>query len=374
MDFPPHKDGITTLSAETAKRLGGRYKGFCVIGPMAKGDGEFDKAQKYKIYRSPLYDSGYLKIIPLLFLVPFVVIKHRIDNIIATNIGYGGFIAYILSKMRKLEYIVTAQGYEFLKFKDNRLIKGIYLNIYRNSKAIIACSKYVKDMLVEQGINGNKIIVAYPGVDITRYRPREVPEEFFNQHALKGKRIILTVSRLMRRKGHDYVIRALKYVMKEVPNVMYVVVGKGPARDFLGKLAIEAGMDKNIMFVGEVSDEDLVYYYNACELFIMPSREIEEDGHVEGLGIVYLEANACMKPVIGGRSGGVPEAIVDGKTGLLADPSDEADIAGKILKIMNNRQLAENMGRNGFERVKRDFNWDTYADKYIGALKTPRDP
>jgi phosphatidylinositol alpha-1,6-mannosyltransferase len=364
MDFPPHKDGITTLSKELARRLGESFDNFIVIGPKAPGDLAFDAAQHYRVYRSPWYEYGYLKIVPLLFLVPYVVLKHKVDTVIATNIGYGGVIAYLLSGFVRLTYIVTAQGYEFLKFNRITPIKNLYLRTYRKAKGIIACSAYVKDMLVRFGSDPEKIQVVYPAVDMDRFKPQQPPREFIEKNGLQGKKVVLTVARLIERKGHAYVLRALEEVSGQFPDTMYVIVGKGPERERLEKIAAEKGISDRVKFVGETTDEDLLNYYNACDMFVMPSRSIEADGHVEGFGIVFLEANACGKPAVGGRSGGVPEAIIDGKTGFLVDPIDKHDIAEKIMCILKDPALGKRLGQQGYERVRGDFSWDLYAEQF----------
>ena len=110
-------------------------------------------------------------------------------------------------------------------------------------------------------------------------------------------------------------------------------------------------------------DDELSKYYRACDVFIMPSREIPERGDAEGFGIVYLEANACGKPVIGGRSGGVPSAILDGVTGLLVNPLSTEEISGSLRKLLLNNELAKKLGANGRMRVEEELNWDIIANK-----------
>ena len=174
--------------------------------------------------------------------------------------------------------------------------------------------------------------------------------------------MILSAGRLVERKGHDHVLRALGRVKQDFPEVLYLITGSGPAEERLQILAGELGLQAFVRFSGRVSDEDLNGYYNACEFFIMPSREIPEEGHVEGFGIVYLEANACAKPVLGGRSGGVAEAIEEGKTGLLADPQSIEDIAGQMLFLLSHPEEARKMGAQGLERLRREFSWPRYAE------------
>jgi phosphatidylinositol alpha-1,6-mannosyltransferase len=119
-----------------------------------------------------------------------------------------------------------------------------------------------------------------------------------------------------------------------------------------------------------VADEDLPDVYALSDVFVMPSRERLEEKDVEGFGLVFLEANACAKPVIGGRSGGIPDAIVDGITGLLVDPQDPADIADALARLLVDKDLAIRLGRQGRSRVVRDFNWTRVGDRVQGILET----
>ncbi len=118
-----------------------------------------------------------------------------------------------------------------------------------------------------------------------------------------------------------------------------------------------------MIFAGEVKEEEIPLYYMACDLFIMPSYEIKEKGDVEGFGIAYLEANACGKPVIGGRSGGVTDAVIDGETGLLIDPLNINQIAEALIKLLTNSGLARKLGEEGRRRIKKELNWRKIAQE-----------
>ena len=115
--------------------------------------------------------------------------------------------------------------------------------------------------------------------------------------------------------------------------------------------------------MGKIPEEELAFLYNACEIFVMPSREIENEGHIEGFGIVYLEAGACAKPVIGGRSGGVSEAVREGQTGLLVDPNSPSDLCDKILDLLAHPEKARALGEGGLHWVRKTFNWEDYANQ-----------
>jgi len=181
-------------------------------------------------------------------------------------------------------------------------------------------------------------------------------------------RIILTVGGLVARKGHDMVIRALPRLRQTVPDVMYLIVGDGPYRTQLETLAVALGVQDHVIFVGKVPGEYLPDIYALSDVFVMPSREQLNVCDVEGFGIVFLEANACGKPVVGGRSGGIPDAIIDGVTGLLVNPHDPEDIANALARLLTDGDLAVRIGRQGRLRVASDFNWARLGRRVRGIL------
>ena len=368
VDFPPHTDGVSTLSRELCARIAGRGVPLLALGPRDRGAKEFDGRQSYGVIRVPGYEWGYLRFLPLLLATPVVVFRHGVRKIFAMNIAYGGILSWALSFLKPLEYLTFAYGYEFEKVKRNPLLRKLYLSIYRRSVAVAACSKLVKEKLVQFGVEGKKIHVLYPAVDTEKYRPTAVPGNYLEEKGLKGKKILLSVGRLIERKGHDRVLRALPRMIQSFPEVFYAIVGIGPYERNLREEVRRLKLEDHVRFFGRVPEEELNWLYNACDLFVMPSREIADGGHIEGFGIVYLEANACAKPVIGGRSGGVVEAVRDGETGFLVDPERPGEIAEKALYLLSHPKEAQAMGERGLQWVRETFDWERYTDQALGLL------
>jgi phosphatidylinositol alpha-1,6-mannosyltransferase len=156
------------------------------------------------------------------------------------------------------------------------------------------------------------------------------------------------------------VLEALAKVVREAPNVKYLIAGDGPEKDRLQEQARQLGIADKVIFAGDVPHGEIRDFYNLCDVFIMANR-LEEGGDVESFGMVFTEANAVGKPVIGGRSGGTAEAVLDGKTGFLADPGNADEIAQRLLLLLENEDLAKRMGSAGLARVRSDFNWPTRA-------------
>ena len=174
--------------------------------------------------------------------------------------------------------------------------------------------------------------------------------------------VLLTVSRLVEYKGIQRVIEAMPRILSEVPNTRYVVVGDGEYREELMRLACASPARDSIVFLGTVTDAEKLECYERCSVFVMPSE-------VEGFGIVFLEANAFGKPVIGGDVMGVPEAIADGETGLLVDPYNVDAMAEATVHLLRNPDEARRLGENGRRRVAREFTWEASAEKFLAATR-----
>jgi phosphatidylinositol alpha-1,6-mannosyltransferase len=184
---------------------------------------------------------------------------------------------------------------------------------------------------------------------------------------LTGKRVIVTVGRLVDRKGHDMIIRALPKVLNDIPETVYLIVGRGPTEERLQALAREVGVENHIVFCGFVPEAELLAHYHAGDVFAMPNREVR--GDTEGFGIVFVEAGACGKPVIAGRSGGAVEVVAEGVTGFLVNPLDVHEIAETLTTLLQNRDLAARMGEAGRARVEQHYNYQQVAANIAGFLR-----
>ena len=172
---------------------------------------------------------------------------------------------------------------------------------------------------------------------------------------------MLSVGRLSRRKGFDMIIRCLPQLLQQGLDIQYVLIGIGEDSDYLTGLAIELGISERVHLLGHVSPEDLPRWYNACDLFAMPNRNI--NGDTEGFGMVYLEAAACGKPVISGKAGGTGSAVIDGITGLRVDGEKVEEVAAAMKKLLTDREYASRLGGQGYSRAIADFSWEAVALK-----------
>jgi phosphatidylinositol alpha-1,6-mannosyltransferase len=275
-----------------------------------------------------------------------------------------------LVRLSGCRMICVAHGLEVTRSMP-RLKRQWLIRTLSRCYSIVAVSAFTRDSLVNRfHLDPSGILVLPNGVDSDRFRSGLDASEIRRRHGLDGKRIILTLARVVERKGHDQVIRAMPRILEVIPTAMYLIAGpeQGSFSDRLRDLAEKLGVGPAVVFAGSLSLSDVPLYYNACDVYVMPSRELAKAGDTEGFGITFLEANACGKPVVGGRSGGVADALEDGVTGSLVDPSDPEEVAYQLIRLLSDADLAQRMGRAGRERVLTSYTWDRIAAKFSEKL------
>jgi phosphatidyl-myo-inositol dimannoside synthase len=260
-----------------------------------------------------------------------------------------------------------------LEIMDERLRASI-LPAMLDADMLITISEFTRAFVESAGVPQSRIVKIRPGADPARFRPGLNCRDLVRRLGVSGRPTLLTVSRIVkanRYKGHDVVLRALAGVVAQIPDIAYVIAGEGDDLDYLEQLAREFGIQENVIFAGHVSDEELPLLYNACDAFVMCSREDRGRRGIlaEGFGMAFVEASACGKPVIAGRSGGVPDAVCEGVTGLLVDPRDSDAVAAAIVKVLRDREFANRLGANGRQWVETEMNWTRAADEFARAME-----
>ena len=180
--------------------------------------------------------------------------------------------------------------------------------------------------------------------------------------------MLLSVARLVPRKGIDTVLQALPQLLAQSPDLQYWIVGNGPARVSLGRQAQELGLIQAVRFMDKVSDSELPEIYRRATIFVLPARADYHAGSVEGFGIVYLEASASGLPVVAARSGGAAEAVIENETGLLVPPDDPAALGQALQRLLDDAQMRQEMGRAGRRWVEREMNWDRVGRQFISII------
>jgi phosphatidylinositol alpha-1,6-mannosyltransferase len=363
IDFPPEKGGIhdyaygliSQIPAEETTVLTNKIKD-------AAASEQFDQKTDFEIIRKRIFwnSNKLLLIVSQLILVfQLIILKWRkkADEIHFVNIFPVGIAGPFMKTFFGVKYFPYVHGLDVMGMVNSKLFP-LLLFILRRSEKVIANSQYTKSKLVELGIPEMQIVIIPPGLNVNKLiGGSEFNEDIRDKYDLHGKKVMITVSRLVERKGHDVTLKAISHVIERIPSLKYLICGDGPHRGELERLVKLYGLETVVVFTGGITDHELHQIYECSDLFVMPSRDIKEKGDVEGFGIVFLEANYYRLPVIAGNSGGIPDAVKDEITGYLVNPLDEKEIANRIEELITDEGLARTMGNNGYDWVINHCLW-----------------
>lgn len=210
-----------------------------------------------------------------------------------------------------------------------------------------------------------------PGIDTDHFSPRPDSLQLRNELKLVDKKVMISVGRLVHRKGQDTLIEALPQILQSVPDAHLIFVGEGPYKEYLVKRANDLEVSHAITFIGRIQYADLPRYICVGDVFAMPSRSRLAGLEVEGLGIVYLEASACGLAVIGGNSGGAPDAVIEGETGLAVDGTSSKAVAEAAITLLSDPERARQMGARGRQWIIDEWRWEIWSKKFENLLTQP---
>ncbi|MGE5426021.1 MAG: glycosyltransferase family 4 protein [Bacillota bacterium] len=276
-----------------------------------------------------------------------------------------GTAALIARLVKTFRFAVFLHGMDLpfaLKTPRKRWLSKLIL---KRAGFIICANSRVKEILLDFLPElQDKVVIINPGV-VAQATDKAIKEELKDKYGLEGKKVLLSVGRLVERKGIDQAIKAFSQV--EDASAIYLIAGDGPERRRLEELASQSAAAARILFLGAIKEEEKWPLLDLCDIFITVSREIEDD--FEGFGIVYLEANLMGKPVIAGRSGGVGDAVEDEVNGLLVNPLATTEITAAISELFAQPEEAFRLGSQGKSRAENNFSWSRQVAKLQGAIE-----
>lgn len=361
LDFPPSPGGIQTSAYNTCIAL--QDEPLIVLAPYVSAGKDFDRQQNFRIIRPRLrlFNAGrWGKLFYLLwsfFIIFKLSLRRRIKIILCSHV-WSGFPAAFLYKLKRTPYIVFTHALEIMDENSSFFVK----KILRTASYVICYSEFTKERIIDLGIKQEKIKKLFPAVNLNAVESSEQERNNLKKRLNIGsEKIILTVARFYDYKGIDMVIEALPYICRSIDHIKYIILGFKEQADInalRGRARRLNVADRIIFLESDMDYRQVLKYFDLCDIFIMASRKIVLKRKVlaEGLGIVFLEANAFGKPVIGGNSGGIPDAVVDGVTGILVNPLDPKEIADAAIKLLRDEGLARRLGENGKRRVRQEFN------------------
>jgi len=214
----------------------------------------------------------------------------------------------------------------------------------------------------------NSMVKIAPGIDTDHFSPRADAATLRAELGLAQKKVIVSVGRLVHRKGQDTLVEAMPSILAAIPDAHVLFIGEGPYKDYLVKRASQLGVDYAISFIGRIQYAELPRHICVGDIFAMPSRSRLAGLEVEGLGIVYLEASACGLAVIGGKSGGAPDAVLEGETGFAVDGTSASEVAEAAITLLKNPGLAQQMGARGRQWIIEEWRWELWSTRFSALL------
>ena len=366
--FLPHAGGSRFYYFNLFKRIAGYGDEITIITSKVSGWQQFDareRTSRFKIKRhfKPLLNHSYSqlpKVAGPMLVAWSECLFRRPDILHCGDLYPEGLIGVTLKKALGMPFVAYCHGEDITLTGERRFQPNLRNAIYQNADAVIANGDFAFDSLLHIGIEREKIHKITPGLDTGVFFPEESDGKLRERYGIDGKDVVvMTVARLVPRKGHARIIRALAELRAEIREFRYVIVGRGPIETELRMLASQLNMLDKVIFAGFVPESELNRHYNMADIMAMPNTEVA--GDLEGFGMVFLEANAAGKPVIGGRSGGTSAAVADGETGFLVDSDTDVELRDALRKLLTDRSLRERMGAEGLRRARAEFDWDSRA-------------
>jgi phosphatidylinositol alpha-1,6-mannosyltransferase len=369
-DFGPRAGGIETFVMGLIERA---PKGSIIVYTSAQGD-------------TTSYDQSWLRDFgvevirdPSKILLPTPRVIRSVKKVIARGsikqVFFGaaaplGVMARALRRKGVVNIVALTHGHEVwwaklwpfssaISFIGNNVDHLTYLGEFTKSEIAKALSTKAKSRLIKIA----------PGIDTDHFAPDLGSIQLRRDLGLVDKKVIVSVGRLVHRKGQDFLIQSLPAILEKHPTAHILMVGEGPYRKNLTKMVEKLKLSQAVTFIGRIQYKDLPRYICAGDIFAMPSRSRLAGLEVEGLGIVYLEASSCALPVVAGRSGGAPDAVDEGVTGFSVDGTSTVEISSAIIKLLDDPAKAKEMGAAGRSWIIEKWRWEIWSKQFNVLFK-----
>lgn len=356
MDFYPSVGGVAEYWKGLSRHM--PRSEWVVLAPELPV-GVFENDVAYTLHRRRFFSKWmWPRWIRLIFTIIRLIKKEHIRCIIAGQLLPVGSAVRVVSFLTGTPYVVSLHGMDLGMAARSYRKFATASGILKHARTIIVNSSDTARRALQFGVSESCLSVVYPCADM--------PPSSHRTRSGERYPILFTLARLVRRKGIQYVLEALSDIVKAFPSCMYVIAGGGQMRRELAQSVRSRGLENHVIFTGIISDEKKAEYFGMCDIFVM--TPYEERGDVEGFGMVYLEANSYGKPVIATHSGGISDAVIDGKTGLLIEEKNSKAITDAVVRLARDPDLSQRLGKQGYDRVKEEFQWGTQSDKLRNIL------
>ncbi len=367
-DFGPRAGGIETFIIGLIQRL--PHSSIIVYTSFQEDSEEYDQAWMRDYGVEVIRDrSKILLPTPRVNRAVAMIIRKR--SIATVAFGAAAPLAWMSSTLRRAgakRIVALTHGHEVWwskLFPFNLIMR----RIGSTTDSLTYLGDFTRNAISQSLSNKDAVAMCKiaPGIDVEHFKPVDA-SDLRQSLGLTHKKVIVSVGRLVHRKGQDYLIESLPQILKVVPDAHLLLVGQGPYRDHLESLVKKHGLNENVTFIGRIHYAELPRYICVGDVFAMPSRSRFAGLEVEGLGIVYLEASACGLAVIAGKSGGAPDAVLEGQTGYVVDGTDCNEIAARTTQLLLDDDLRNAMGTYGRQWIIQEWRWEIWATKFAQLL------
>jgi phosphatidylinositol alpha-1,6-mannosyltransferase len=348
-----------------------------IITEDVPGAEEFDRRHPNTIHRTDFRRRAWLKPESLFIYAKllgksfWLVLLKRVAAVFAGRALPEGLAGFVVARLTGRPVLIYAHGEELTGWGRGRKFR-VMCHVLQRADWVLSNSDFTRSILIDLiGVDPRHIAVVYPTVDEERFRPGLPSDDLRLSIGITDKqKLVLSVGRLMERKGFDNVIRTLPTLLEQGLDVHYAIIGIGDYLDYMQNLVNDLGLASRVHFLGHVSYEDLPRWYNACDVFAMPNRDV--GGDTEGFGLVFLEAAASGIPSLAGLAGGTGSAVVDGETGYRVDGEQLEEITAGMVRLLSDPAKAARMGENARARVLGNFTHERRVGELRELALSPR--
>jgi phosphatidylinositol alpha-1,6-mannosyltransferase len=364
-DFPPRAGGIQFFVHALASRL--PAGSVWVYAPAWEGAAGFDASQPFPVIRHPT--SLMLPVPSVARRAAGIIEREGCDTVVFGAAAPLGLLAPQLRRAGARRLVAITHGHE----AGWAALPGARAMLHRIGDSVDVVTYLGEYTRVRVGralspSAARRMIRLAPGVDTAEFHPGTGGPAVRERLGLGTRPVVVCVSRMVPRKGQDTLIHSWPLVLAQVPDAALLLVGGGPYRDRLQRLARQLRVEGSVIFAGAPSREALPGYYDAGDVFAMPCRTRRRGLDVEGLSMVFLEASATGLPVVGGDSGNSPDAIRDGETGYVVPGTSVTSLADRLTRLLADPVAARAMGEKGMAWVNREWRWEVIARRFTEIL------
>lgn len=364
-DFPPRPGGIQFFVHALAMRL--PPESVTVYAPAWEGAAQFDAELPFRVVRHPT--SLMLPVPSVARRAARIVAAEGCDTVVFGAAAPLGLLAPGLRKAGAKRLVALTHGHE-AGWAALPAARTILRRIGDSVDTVTYLGEYTRVRLARalSAAAAARMTRLTPGVDTSEFYPGSGGQAVRERLGLGSNPVVVCVSRMVRRKGQDTLIRAWPLILATTPDATLLLVGDGPYRSGLERMARHLGVDGSVVFTGAPSRAELPGYFDAGDVFAMPCRTRRGGLDVEGLGMVFLEAAATGLPVVGGDSGNSADAIRDGETGYVVSGVSVADLADRLNRLLTDPRAAKAMGDKGVAWVHQEWRWEIIAQRFTEIL------